>query len=497
MSCSSSKTGLRFAAIAAVVAALGLALPGAAQSPAQDDETIQAGDMLFLDVYRRPELSSSVQVDANGAVAVPYVGDVAVAGMTEQQASAQIASALKLILKNPRVTLSHRVGRNRGGRGADMKTQIIPLNNSNAEDLAEAMEGMTSPGGSIGADGNTNSLIITDSAAAIQSIMTAVEQLDRMPSQVTQVQIETKIAEVEQGAMKELGIRWFAQGTDVTGGYYPPRSRDITSNSSLNGLDPLSNERIGSSTRNNVYNNGIDRRFKGGDNFDRLINVPVQVPVIGQLFFGLMNHSVDLGALLDALVKDNKAELLATPYITAVNHQQAEIKMTDEFPYTESSQTFGTFAYSVKFLDLGIKLLVTPHVYRDVEGPYVKLELNPEVSFANGMANGVPIRSVRSSDSVANVRDGQTLVIGGIVLNDERNVEQRVPALGKIPLIGPLFKRKERAHSRNELMVFVTPHIHASPETVTWDRMINLSGAAKNDLPQIPMNDPAGEMRKE
>jgi len=496
MPCSLCKTAQRLAAIFAVAGAFCLALPTAAQRLAQDDEAIQAGDVLFLDVYRRPELSSSVQVDANGAISVPYVGDVAVAGMSEQQASARVASALKLILKNPRVTLSHRGGRIQGGRAPDMKTQIIPLDNSNAEELAEAMEGMSSPGGNIGADRNTNSLIVTDSPAAIQSIMTAVEQLDRMPNQVTQVQIEAKIAEVEQGAMKELGIRWFAQGTDVTGGYYPPRSRDIGSNSALNGLDPLANERIGSN-RSGIYSNGVDREFKNGGDFDRLLNVPVQVPVMGQLFFGLMNNNVDLGALLDALVKDNKAELLATPYITAVNHQQAEIKMTDEFPYTESSQTFGTFAYSVKFLDLGIKLLVTPHVYRDEAGPYVKLELNPEVSFANGMANGVPIRSVRSSDSVANVRDGQTLAIGGIVLNDERNVEQRVPALGKIPLIGPLFKRKERAHSRNELMVFVTPHIHNSPETVTWDRMINLSGAAKKDLPQIPVNIPPGEIRKE
>lgn len=482
----------------AVLAALittSAAMPAPAQSAGEEGQAIQPGDVLYLDVYRRPELSTSVQVDANGAVSVPYVGDVAVAGMTEQAASAQVASALKLILKSPRVTLSRTGGRIEGGRAPDMVTQIIPLNNSNAEDLAVSMQGMTSSGGSIGADRSTNSLIVTDSAPAIANIAAAVQQLDQMPAQVTQVQIEAKIAEVEQGAMKELGVRWFAQGTEVTGGFYPPRAQDVVSNSALGGMDPLANERLGSGQ--GIYGSGIDRRFKGGKELDRLLNVPAQVPVMGQLFFGLMNQHVDLGTLLDALVKDNKAELLATPYITAVNHEQAEIKMTDEFPYTESSQTFGTFAYSVKFLDLGIKLLVTPHVYRDSQGPYVKLDLNPEVSFANGMANGVPIRSVRSSNSVANVRDGQTLVIGGIVLNDERNMDQRVPGLGKIPLVGGLFKRKERAHTRNELMVFVTPHIHASPETVTWDRMINLSGTAREEIPAIAVNDPSGEMRKE
>jgi type II secretory pathway component GspD/PulD (secretin) len=483
--------------LSAVAATFCLVMPAAAaQEPDPDAKKIQAGDVLFLDVYRRPELSSSVQVDGSGAIAVPYIGNINVSGMTEQEAAAQIVSALKLILKNPRVTLSRTGGSVEGARAPDMKTQIIPLNNSNAEDLALAMQGMSSQGGSIGADRSTNSLIVTDTPLAIQNIGSAVQQLDQMPSQVTQVQIEAKIAEVEQGAMKELGIRWFTKGSEVAGGYYPPRSQDAVSNSSLAGLDPLANERIGAGGTG-TGGGGIDRRFTNGQNFDRLLNVPVHVPVMGQMFFGLMNGSVDIGVLLDALVKDNKAELLATPYITAVNHEQAEIKMTDEFPYTESSQTFGSLAYSVKFLDLGIKLLVTPHVYKDAQGPYIKLDLNPEVSFANGMANGVPIRSVRSSNSVANVRDGQTLVIGGIVLSDERNVEQRVPGLGKIPLVGGLFKRKERARTRNELMVFVTPRIHNTPETITWDRMINLSGAAQNETPAIPVNDTRGDTRKE
>jgi type IV pilus assembly protein PilQ len=121
------------------------------------------------------------------------------------------------------------------------------------------------------------------------------------------------------------------------------------------------------------------------------------------------------------------------------------------------------------------------------------------------MSNGVPIRSVRSSNNVSNVRNGQTLVIGGIVLNDERNVMQGVPGLSKLPLLGSLFRHKERSRSRNELMVFVTPTIHNEPETITWDRMINLTGAAKEDFgpvsqaaaKPVPTNEPRTESRKE
>jgi general secretion pathway protein D len=185
--------------------------------------------------------------------------------------------------------------------------------------------------------------------------------------------------------------------------------------------------------------------------------------------------------LIDALAADNKAELLASPNILTVNHRQAEIKMTDEFPYTEfGTEVSGRANFSTKFLDLGIKMVVTPHVYRDEEGKYVKLEFEPEVSFPSGSNNGVPIRSVRSYRGESNVRDGQTLVVGGIYRNDLRNVQQKVPGVGNLPLVGNLFKHSEKARSQTELMVFLTPTVHDTPETVTWDRMLDVT--AKSEI---------------
>ncbi|HEO70409.1 MAG TPA: hypothetical protein ENN80_04040, partial [Candidatus Hydrogenedentes bacterium] len=145
--------------------------------------------------------------------------------------------------------------------------------------------------------------------------------------------------------------------------------------------------------------------------------------------------------------------------------------------------------------DLGIQMQVTPHVYRDQGGVYVQLELAPEVAFYSGSSNGVPIRAVRSSESVANVRDKQTLVIGGITLNDERHTEQKVPVLGHVPVLGVLFRHKERTREAKELMVFVTPTVHERPETVTWDRMLNLSiseQTAARTAPLLPSQSESG-----
>jgi len=464
----------------------------------ESDSKIQPGDTVFIDVYRRAEFSSTQQVDSEGNVQMSYIGDVHIAGTTNAEAADRIAKALRQVLKNPRVTVSRTLSAPPvvGLRTADMKTQVIALNNSDAENLSKQLESMCSTGGSVSFDRGTNSVIITDTPVTIQNIMTAISQIDQMPTQVTQVRIDAKIAEVEQGAMKELGVRWFVGGQENTFGYYPNGSQNALSNLALGQSDSLANERVGG-MGSTAYGSGMDRRFVDEPKFDRRLNVPVQVPILGQLFYGLLNDHVDIGVMLDALVKDNKAELLASPYTLALNHSPAEIKMTDEFPYTESSQVFGSTQYSVRFMDLGIKMVVTPHVYKDARGPYVKLELSPEVSFPNGVSNGVPIRSVRSSKGTAVVRDGQTLAIGGIMLDDERNIEQHVPGLGKLPLVGNLFKRKERARTRNELMVFVTPKIYDTPEQVTWDRMISMTGVSKESLPSIPTNETQGEIRKE
>ncbi|HOZ45184.1 MAG TPA: polysaccharide biosynthesis/export family protein [Candidatus Hydrogenedentes bacterium] len=459
---------------------------------------ISPGDLLYIDVYRRPELCSTTQVDATGNIALPYVGSVSVAGVGEDEASARLCAAMKKILRNPQVTVSRSAPRAiTGGRSADMQTQLVNLNNANAEMLYEALLGMTSEGGNIGFDANTNTLIITDTPEAVQNMMSVIAQLDQMQSQITQVRIEAKIAEVNQGAMKELGIRWFVQGEEGGGGFYPPMTQDtrIVGLSGAGGA--LANESIygGSNNRGGAYGSDT-REFVGGPDFDRRLNIPVQVPVAGQLFFGFLNDYVDIGALLDALVAENKAETLASPMILAVNHRKALIKMTDEYPYTEYGvQGYGQ-NFSTKFMDLGIKMDVTPHVYRDEGGVYVQLELEPEVSFYNGSANGIPIRAVRSSKSVANVRDGQTLVIGGIVLSDMRNTEQRLPVIGKMPVVGELFRHRERVKERKELMVFVTPAVHTSPESVTWDRMLDVSIA---DVPQgnIPTRGSQREARRE
>ena len=464
---------------------------------AQRELPIRPGDFLFVDVYRFPQLSTTAQVDATGAIEIPHVGKVAVSGMTEDQATLQVVQELRRILKrDPRVTVSRSVlgtSIREPARTPEMRTEVISLDNSNAEALWTALQGMSSEGGALGYDRQTNTLIVTDTASTIQNMQAVIARLDQMPTQRVQVRIEAKIAEVQVGALKELGLRWFVQGEKGMGGYYPSTRQDVDLTAMQGGTGALANEQV-EGVQSSLQQSASGRRYVDEPNFTRRLNVPVHIPTPGQLFFGFFDGHVDIGTLLNALVADDRGEMLAEPWTFTVNHERAQIKMTDEFPYTEyGTELTGATNYSTKFMDLGIILDVTPHVYRDATGPYVELELAPEVSYALGTSNGIPVRSVRSSKTVAQVRDGQTLVIGGISQNDNRDIEQRVPVLAKVPLLGNLFKHTEKKRSQTELMVFVTPTIYERPEDITWDRMINVSSSA----PIAPLLETIKESRKD
>lgn len=461
---------------------------------------IAPGDLVYVEVYRVPELTTTVQVDAEGQIRLPYVGEIAVGGLSEQEAAARVSGSLKSILRNPRVTVSRGglslsgMSGMTGSRTSDMRMEIVPLHNANAENMASVLRGMSSAGGHISYDGDTNTLLVTDTPEAVQNIMNIVARMDQMQSQLTQVRIETRVAEVQVGAFKELGIRWFVQGDELGGGFYPPATQLPGLNNLGGNFGPTAGEAIGT---DNIFGNSNSRQFIDGFDFDRRLNVPVQVPLPGQAFLGYANAGIDVGAMLDALVSNENAEVLANPMIVTVNHKTARIKMVDEFPILElATDLTGVTLQSYDFLELGIVLDVTPHVYEDTAGTYVKMELNPEVSFPTGFANGVPIRSVRSSETVASVRDGQTLVVGGIMRDEDREIVTKVAGLGDVPILGYLFKHKEKQDVRRELMIFVTPSVHRRPEEITWDKMIDVSQHLReSDL--IPAAELGSERRKD
>lgn len=177
----------------------------------------------------------------------------------------------------------------------------------------------------------------------------------------------------------------------------------------------------------------------------------------------------DVDVALHALEEVGKLDILSRPYILTSNNQTATITVGETVPFirdsrlTETGQTINTIQYE----DIGIILEVTPHINPD---GLVILDVRPEISATT--AKTVPISETvdaavfakRSSESRVSVRDGQTIVIGGLVEDQLKETVKKVPLLSDIPLLGGMFKHTKKEKEKTELLIFLTPHVATKPD---------------------------------
>ena len=171
---------------------------------------------------------------------------------------------------------------------------------------------------------------------------------------------------------------------------------------------------------------------------------------------------------MQALNADNKVRVLSTPRIFTSNGQQATFESVVNVPYingqTSSSFVSTNVSNQVEYLKLGLILNVTPRITRDGK---VTIDLTQETSdliqfdvLGTGAgAVRVPRYNDRYADTSVTIQDGQTVVVGGIIRDNDTLTTSKVPILAEIPLIGQLFKSREKVRSKTELMIFMTPHI--------------------------------------
>jgi type II secretory pathway component GspD/PulD (secretin) len=192
------------------------------------------------------------------------------------------------------------------------------------------------------------------------------------------------------------------------------------------------------------------------------------------LELGVLNDNVHIDAVFRAVKDTIKTRLLASPKILVLDGKQATIKIVSEIPYQELTQTSGGGNLgTTKFKDVGVTLIVTPHVTRDDK---VLLSLKPSFSVQNGsvpiviptgytsVTSTQPIVDTREEQTDTLIRDGQTVVIGGLRKKDIQRNTSKVPLLGDIPLLGELFKYRGNKTVNSELIVFITPRIITNPE---------------------------------
>lgn len=317
-------------------------------------------------------------------------------------------------------------------------THVIYLKNAEAKKLVPVLTGVsqsvsggkgkkTSAGNEniiIQADENTNALVINAPPDIFRSLRGVVQKLDVRRAQVL---VEAIIAEVKLDKTRELGVQWLFDGSSKD------QAVGFINFSSIGGLGGLLSTPP-------TLSDGI--AVAGGD------------------FTG----TTRFGALLKALSGDSESNILSTPSLVTLDNEEAEIVVGQNVPFltgsyasTGSGSTPTNPFQTVQREDVGLTLKIKPQIN---EGNAIKLEVDQEVSSVTDSTLGVDlITQKRAIKTNVIVEDNQVVVLGGLVQDELRETEQRVPGLGDIPILGWLFKSTRTTKVKTNLMVFLHPVI--------------------------------------
>src|SRR6185436_434574 len=298
----------------------------------------------------------------------------------------------------------------------------------------------------------TNSIIITATEPTYRALRTVIDSLDQRRQQVY---VEALIVEVATGLAAEFGIQWNA-GTNVGGG------QTVFGGTNFTTTTPGSN--ILNIAQNPLY-------AATGLNLG-LIRGSLKIP-------GTDIEIANLQVLARALEGDTGANVLSTPNVLTLDNEEARIVVGQNVPfitgsYTPVSGTATNPFQTIERKDIGITLRVTPQVS---EAGAVKLKIFQEVSSVTRdkvlVQSADIITNKRSLESTVLVDNGQIVVLGGLIQDDQQGSVDKVPLLGDIPWIGALFKYESRSRKRTNLMIFLRPVVlkdEKAASAITADR---------------------------
>ena len=307
----------------------------------------------------------------------------------------------------------------------ELLLETVVLKFLDAKGLKDVLDKMVTPYGTVAINEKNNSMVICDTPESLRKILAEVKKADRTPRQVM---VEVVILDVQLRDDTEIGVNWDLLSTDL----YDVVYRQNLTSSRLSAVPPTP-EMIGSATAYNTV--GL-----GGD---------------FSLISGTIRH------VLHAIQQKRDVQILASPRALVVSGQTATIKAVEEIPYEEVIDTAagGVGALtSTEFKEVGVNLEVLATV---TDGNNIFLTVDTEQNVRTGESTrGVPVVDTRRANTSLLLKDGQTVIIGGLRRKEDVEVVNQIPLLGDLPLIGFLFRSTITVTNRSELVVLLSPHIH-------------------------------------
>jgi type IV pilus secretin PilQ/predicted competence protein len=309
--------------------------------------------------------------------------------------------------------------------------------------IRDIVESVLSDTGKVIEDPRTNSLIVTDIPEQFPIIEQTISRLD-VPT--PQVLIEVEMLDVSKDLVDKLGVNWYYSTTPWLTYSGPDRTTGF----------PFAKRLISEPLKSEVFN-------------------------MGTLSFGGLDIALEL------ITTDTNTRYLARPRILTLSNETAEIKIVTDEAIGTVTETFqegaaASSATEAERAETGVSLRVTPQV--NLETGEIIMFVEPTVSETKiGKTFGSttyydPER--RQTKSVLRVKDGETIVIGGLIRNRLTEVITKVPILGDIPLLGALFRHRDKSKDEDrELMIFITPHI------ITDEKLTRATNNTRSSLPTI------------
>jgi len=322
-------------------------------------------------------------------------------------------------------------------KAEELLDRVFYIRNIQAQELQTALRQYLGPRGVMNISQGSNALIVRDTESKLAVLKQLVDGLDL---QVPQVQIEARIVQADTVYARGLGIQWGFQNTD-----FGTNSFNFAGNAT-GAFAPVAG--TGGTT--------IPRDF--------IVNLPAQVgglpsvPAIGYQF-GKLAPGFALDLRLSAGELLGLSKVIAAPKITTLDKREAKISQGESIPF----QTTSLQGTQTTFVDANLELNVTPQITsRDPKevGKQILMKVRATRNAVGARSNPAgPSIDRREATTQVIVRDGETMVIGGVFVDTQNNNVQGVPYLSRIPVLGWLFKNKSESVSKQELLIFMTPTI--------------------------------------
>ncbi len=328
-------------------------------------------------------------------------------------------------------------------------TRLIPFNYAKAADLRTSFAPLKTPQGTVIVDERSSRVIIKDLPPVVEKMEMVLKQID-IPT--PQVLIEARIVEASRQFSQSLGVQWGGGSLLTTPGRSPVTLFGGSSQATGTGgiTFPLAGQTAG----------------PGPVPFPGPVPLALNLPALASgaspfalgATIGTLSNKLLLGIQLSAAEREGRIRTLSSPRVATQDNEEAEIKQGTQVPFTTIDASGRTV---VSFQDAFIKLKVKPHITPDGR---VSMKVEAERSFAGDRIDfsggfAFPINTRKATTNIL-VQNGSTVVIGGLLQSTEQIAEDRVPVLGRIPILGWLFKRQSIGpDERVELLIFLTPSV--------------------------------------